>query len=163
MSNLSPLYKTMNSKILFLDFDGVLITHESEPARLPLGLGKNEMRSLKKILAAVNCKIVVTSTFRVGKPIVWFRELFGAYNIEPERVLDSTPVIKDAKRGVEIDAWLKSHTKVRNFVILDDTADLGMHEDRLIRVDFNVGLTSADADKAIKMFGQAWSGRNSHN
>jgi hypothetical protein len=57
-------------------------------------------------------------------------------------------------RGLEIDAWIKQYTEdrepVESFVILDDDKDMEHLMPHLIHTPFEVGLTEADADLAIK-------------
>jgi hypothetical protein len=58
-------------------------------------------------------------------------------------------------RGREIAEWIRQYTEdggsVESFVILDDDADMEELMPYLIKTPFEIGLTEADADKAIEM------------
>jgi hypothetical protein len=76
--------------------------------------------------------------------------IFFLCGVRPAYILDSTPNLGNAKRGVEIAEWLDDHPEVTHFVILDDDQDMEDLMDHLILIDPEVGLTDADADEVIK-------------
>ena len=43
----------------------------------------------------------------------------------------------------------------RVFRLVDDDGDMGALKDRLVRTDFDIGLTEAHADRVLEMFGVA--------
>jgi hypothetical protein len=54
-------------------------------------------------------------------------------------------------RGDEIQEWLDMHAAVDSFVILDDDADMAHWTSRLVKTNYDVGLTDDDVEKAVKM------------
>ena len=56
------------------------------------------------------------------------------------------------ERGIEIEKWLSSYPRdVESFVILDDDSDMVHLTPRLVKTEFDDGLTEAHADQAIEM------------
>lgn len=54
-------------------------------------------------------------------------------------------------RGREIQAWLARNQDVDKFVILDDEEDMIHLKNRYVQTDARVGLSSKDAERAIKL------------
>jgi hypothetical protein len=54
-------------------------------------------------------------------------------------------------RGREIQAYLNNAAGVESFVIIDDDDDMEHLKPHLILTPFEIGLTEADADRAIAM------------
>ena len=160
-------------KVIFLDIDGVLnniqhcnYIHENiAPGHgfgqsweldrgnfndVTLGWDSRNVSALKYILYETNAKIVISSTWRKGRTTKFFRNCFSVYNLNPD-IIGFTPEIFKigTKRGDEVNAWLKRHERdVTNWVCLDDDGDF-YPENNLIQTDLEVGLTWADAERAI--------------
>jgi hypothetical protein len=144
-------------KIIFLDIDGVLNNLES--LRLPRTKLKSSTHSysaahpscieaLNRIITETQARIVVSSTWRgIGLGVLF--EIFHEWGIKAMTV-GYTPLWPiGSERGDEIAEWLSQHPEVTSFVILDDGDDMGQLRHRLVQTDFEVGLTNADADRAI--------------
>jgi hypothetical protein len=71
------------------------------------------------------------------------------------RILGVTPKLVGASRGDEIQAWIQLNKgtkyQAKQFVILDDDTDMGKLKSNLVQTQGHVGLTMADAEKAIAM------------
>lgn len=62
-----------------------------------------------------------------------------------------TPTLISDHRGEEIDLFIEQHN-VKNYVIIDDIDDMLEHQkDHLVLCDDNVGLTTEDIEKVIKI------------
>lgn len=148
-------------KIIFLDIDGVL-NHagctESIYEHDPLCVAQ-----LNRITDVTGAKIVISSTWRLGKKSEWIKERLGITGL----VIGITPYLckKNEKgwedhleRGKEIQAWLdqynqdlKQECKVTEFVIIDDDRDMCELIDRLVQTDYmEGGLTKEIADRVIE-------------
>ena len=152
-------------KIIFLDIDGVLNTDRQVRINNlkqidDIDFDKKAMENLKKIIAQTNAKIVIASTWRIHRKengYLW-KELvrnFEAYHINPDLIVDITPVLdmnmKPEIRELEILSWLKANNNVEKFVILDDQWSMGKLNSQFIRcLSFN-GITSETAKKSIKI------------
>lgn len=143
-------------KVIFLDIDGVLVNRNS--FKLPrLELAEHRLSyhtadpacvfALNRIVIATEARIVVSSVWR-GLGMSRIRDIFKAWEMRAQ-VIGLTGEIRDAIRGDEIKAWLDANSDVQSFVIIDDDNDMGQLKHRLVETDCMVGLTEADADRAI--------------
>lgn len=143
-------------KVIFLDIDGVLVNrtsftlprlkleehalsyHTADPQCIAL---------LNRIVAETGARVVVSSVWR-GLGMKRIKGILKAWNADVQ-IIGLTAEIRDAIRGVEIQAWLDAQTDVESFVILDDDSDMGQLKHRLVETEAMLGLTEADADRAI--------------
>lgn len=135
-------------KVLFLDFDGVLNSHQSAHFwhnKRDQSKWENEMYSswtgtLKEYIAHEFCpiamsnveelvrrvpdlKIVISSSWRVGETIESLREILKPSQLIGSRIIDKTDSFSNI-RGNEIQKWLNEHPEVTHYVILDDDSDM---------------------------------------
>ena len=130
-------------KIVFLDIDGVLNSHNFYCARqsfpnkmfnssddrvksfelreidlVPLGL-------LYQLVIETGSKIVITSTWRLGRNPLYFRLLFYRKGIGfPEHtIIGKTDTLHAHTRGHEIEKWISDNNFTGRYVILDDDSD----------------------------------------
>lgn len=143
-------------KVIFLDIDGVLVNrtsftlprlkleghtlsyHTADPSCIAL---------LNRIVAETEARIVVSSVWR-GLGMQRIKDIFKAWDADVQ-IVGLTAEIRDAIRGVEIQAWLDAQADVESFVILDDDSDMDELKHRLVETEAMLGLTPADADRAI--------------
>jgi len=116
--------------------------------------------ALNRITDATGASIVVSSSWRIGTPVIELRELLSRWGVTG-KVIDRTPIIETKRghifvgvtRGKEICKWLEKYQQIRgeveSFVILDDDSDMDELCDRHVKTTFEAGLTEADANKAI--------------
>jgi hypothetical protein len=143
--------------ILFLDIDGVLNSTEwmkrsanrgglwdIDPATIP---------RLQRIVDVTDCKIIVSSSWRIGRSVTELREiLLKAGMRSPCPVRGKTPWL-DGKRGDEIRDWLRTNGEIDRYVCLDDDDDF--HPDQpLVQTNVEVGLTDYDAQRCIEALRQ---------
>ena len=103
--------------------------------------------------------IVITSSWRESWSLRENAEFLERDGVLPSRVVGKTPTLGQ-ERGLEIEAWLRSAPyAVASFVILDDRDDMAMHRGRLVQVSPLVGLSSAQAKRAIELLAIPWRGR----
>lgn len=146
--------------ILFMDIDGVLLPgnflwkHGDDRSALdPICV-----RNLYKIVKETGCKIVVSSTWRLGglDRIVdaIHYAMIGRKEDADEicsAIIGSTPFC-NTQRGLEIQQWLDDNDFEGKFVILDDDSDMVHLMDRLVKTDFVTGLTDEKTEKVIELF-----------
>lgn len=65
------------------------------------------------------------------------------------RLYGFTPELPSCHRGMEIDCWLKEHSEVGDFVILDDRADIEPNKDHWVQTVMRRGLGVEEAESAI--------------
>ena len=150
-------------KIIFLDIDGVLNNEDTFVRRRAeyeanraayleklkdrkfsddSEIDRNLIQELNKIIRATGAKIVVSSSWRIGRTVEELRDLLKR-NGCIGKVIDKTGRNSHGIRGLEIQDWIDSHKKyhIDNFIILDDDADMEHLYPFLIKHNFRHGLT----------------------
>lgn len=130
-------------KIIFLDIDGVLNKSDKD------SIDQELLSILKTIIKETNAKIVLSSTRRLykdSKAIV--KKTLGKKDI---KILSCTPKVGDSKnRSLEIKEWLKKHSNIKNYAIIDNRKDAGFYmQDNFFKTDPKVGLTYEIAEKIV--------------
>lgn len=143
-------------KVVFLDVDGVLNSDDwawdlfnkygvqvyrenilYEPALL----------QLRRIINETDAKIVISSSWR--KIPSAYNDLKMWLNKYGMAIYDKTPYVGKT-RGHDISAWLKKHSGIDEYVILDDDSDMDDQFDHFVMTNYFVGLTKENADECIK-------------
>lgn len=146
-------------QLIFLDIDGVLnnqIHLVPSNKHEDLEFDPSAIMNLKLVLTETKAKIVISSTWRLGRSIDELNELFKHYEIN-DVIIGKTPVLERTtygERGLEIQSWIDNNRdkyKIGSFIIIDDDNDMNHLIDRLIYVDRYYGLREVDARKAIEM------------
>lgn len=141
-------------RVLFLDIDGVLNSVAGWRRDFPTSVyyfTEECVKEFSRVLAEIpDLKIVVSSAWRVGRPVSQLKTILKDAQIEEERILDKT-ANNGETRGEEINAWLSEHPQVTKFCVVDDcTFDFG--ESLLphtVKTNPEKGLTKEDADAII--------------
>src|ERR1700722_9897618 len=152
----------MKRNVIFLDFDGVLVTEKSYYQGSRRGYVLNPerhavdttaVRNLNSIVAATNAQIVISSAWRMCRDKDELLVLLRQWSIQGE-FIGTTPIMLSGSRGQEIAVWIKRNQKsIQNYVILDDDPRTAPVKHRHVQTREKVGLTAADAAKAIAMLG----------
>ena len=154
----------MFDKVIFLDFDGVLITRRSRRRWLKL---KNRpmlffkrgcVSALKAIVKDTGAKIVVSSTWR--RCLDWPRPVFLSFAavgwVDPpiiDRTPSPLPYTDSDMRGTDIAFWLACNP-VSRFLILDDNDDMLPNQmDFFVKISGKDGLTRLYYDKCVSILG----------
>lgn len=136
-------------KILFLDIDGVLNSHQSMTfwykhrdmnkwqnelygewkgtlaQYLALDFDPIALSNLEELLKRVpDLKIVVSSTWRLGRSIDELREIFLPFRTISRAIISKTGRDYDRIRGNEIQEWLDKHPEIEKYAIVDDDSDM---------------------------------------
>jgi hypothetical protein len=128
-------------KVMFLDIDGVLNSVDTAVAfhslKTEIDYRINEQRLdpvsiglLKALCDKTDAKIVISSTWRMGRTLQDFINIFASYGWKDFPVIDKTPIgyhlfeIGSRTRGHEIQHWLSEHPEVTKYLIIDDDSDM---------------------------------------
>lgn len=144
-------------KVIFLDVDGVL--NSDKTSRRTAGgytfVGSRQMKNLRRIIEETGAKVVLSSDWRYDRDdpkwngdFLELKEELLRYGIS---LYGFTPELRSAHRGAEIDAWLKDHDEVENFVILDDRLDIEPNKDHWVRTVMSRGLGIEETEEAIRV------------
>jgi hypothetical protein len=156
-------------KVVFLDIDGVLNSHEYVRSDRPrskerggvMGIDPLAVSRLNRLLRATGAVVVVSSTWRKKRSRVELQGVLDARGFQGT-VHGKTPDLSGRspgatlylapQRGEEIRHWLEHDgAEVEAFVVLDDDGDMDAVRGRFIQTEFETGLTDADVDRAIAM------------
>lgn len=137
--------------ILFLDIDGVLNRCDGS------GLNTDKVALLKEISDATNCRIVLSSSWRLNERqanrVLDMLHSIGSplWAITPDLSVKSGVLFRAQKRWREIGLWrLTANIDSDNtYVILDDEADMGPLSHLHVRTDSHTGLTPELAREII--------------
>lgn len=137
--------------VLFLDIDGVLNTTRTfiyvNQNNLPINtLDPVACSLLRYIQQETNCKIVISSTWRILSSLEEISQAIGI------GVKDKTPEIPSRHRGSEIDIWMKENYYPPKYAILDDDSDmLESQIEHFVKTEFNDGLLWKHVEKIIRL------------
>lgn len=142
-------------KVIFLDFDGVVINMEA--CRNDNKPDKINIDSLNTLIERSKAKIVISSSWRIGG-LSYASGMLKTWGIKGE-VIGCTPYlpyIENETRGTEIQQWLDAGRElleepVESFVILDDDSDMGNLLPFLVRSTFEKGFLPEHVDKAMEI------------
>ena len=130
--------------IIFLDWDGVMKVADNEPVR------PEAIKNFNYIIEFTGAKVVIASMRRfLG--VDYFKKKFKESGIKGE-IIDELSILPIETRGQKVADFLNAR-RYRNasFVIIDDhsryTESQKVH--KLVKVDSRIGLTQANADRAI--------------
>ena len=169
-------------KIIFLDIDGVLNSEKWYKERFDKKLYPNlegyplcefdplAIEKLNLLTDKTNAKIVISSTWRMGRTIDELKKLFEEVGIKGE-IIGITPDLTfndghGVDRGNEIKRWIDINCKrwynkmfgeddsekfnLESYVILDDNSDMLLEQkDNFVRISWSDGLTALHTRKAI--------------
>mgnify|MGYP005808591607 CR=1 FL=1 len=161
-------------KIIFLDIDGVLNNLEhcnwihtnvkkgggfgqhweldrGNFDEITVGWDRRNIDAFMHIVDTTNAKVVISSTWRTGRTVKFFKDCFRTYLNRTPDIINFTDEFSRF-RGDEINQYLKHHNYIDSWVCLDDDSDF-YPENNLVQTDIQVGLTMDDAKKAIKILG----------
>lgn len=151
----------MNRPVVFLDFDGVLNTEqyqarlavEGKPTKDAWGhlFDPRAVANLRRILDATDAGIVISSSWRYVHRLGSLRMMWEMRDL-PGEILDTLPCgAQYISRGEDIEIWLNRNDHP-DYVIIDDLNDFfPTQHDRYVETNPIVGITKADAIKAIEI------------
>lgn len=149
------------SRILFLDFDGVL-NHSRTKERYRrngqsggaiIGFDPRNVAVLNQFLEPARVKIVVTSSWRWNHTLDELRAVLKTAGVKGE-VLDKTATTSPGSRGQEIQAWITRHGPVEAFVIIDDSADMAHLLPKLVLTSMETGMREKHVPMALKILAE---------
>lgn len=146
----------MKQNIVFLDFDGVIVTSSTKYTEAD----PRCVICLNEILESANAAVVISSSWRIGRSTEQLDKILSEWGVQYTKILGVTPILRTqhgsvclaATRGEEIACWLKVNKQHWfNFVILDDDGDMGPVAHKLVRTEFDIGLQPKHVKRALAL------------
>lgn len=168
-------------KVIFLDFDGVLnnqgsFIKETRKRKNFAKANNTDEATACSLLGQVNhsldetnasnfqyilekhpdAKIVISSTWRLHFTLEQLEEKLMSYGVDAKgRIVGKTPRLlrgfNSAPRYSEIQEYLREHSEITNYVILDDEEMYYVYKDRQALTHWWTGLCFSHAKKAIDL------------
>jgi len=122
-------------KVIFLDIDGVLnCSKTSNPRNFPYIVDDQLLARLRNLLRRTGASVVLSSTWRYDPAGLFAAKHYGI------PFVDVTPDIPGEPRCKEILEWLRTHSDVTRYAVLDDDDD-ELDELPLFQPSRHTGLT----------------------
>lgn len=145
--------------VLFLDFDGVLNSHESCARNKNIGIHQEHVAVLNQIVEQAEPLIIISSSWRLGYSLAALTDLLLEAGLcrrvdghTPKRVPGDFFQVRSS-RTAEIGAWLEQNGKPPAFCILDDDAITDELAAYHVRTTMQHGLVEAHVPMALKLLG----------
>ncbi len=149
-------------KVIFLDFDGVLNSRNWMEANMEAitnqtlctltDVDATAVKRVNEIIQQTGAVVVVSSTWRLLRPVSVLREVLGRAGFEGV-VFGTTPRLS-GERGHEIADWLNTHGPVEGYVIIDDSSDMVHLMHKLVQTSWEAGLEDLHIPLAVEMLNQ---------
>jgi len=142
----------MNTKIIFLDLDWTIFGEDSKPM-------KDSIYCLNELIRLTDAKIVITSSWRIGKNLNQLvAQLSCTHTFPSVHVVGMTDVIYhnelEIPRGAEIEIYLNEHPEIEKYVILDDELiPMLSQADHFVQVNPKIGLSGEGFREALRILG----------
>lgn len=144
-NNRSNYYSGELNNIVFLDFDGVLnldINNYTDNFDC-----KIQMQNLNKFCIEQNFKIVVSSSWRKYSN---YKEILYKSGLNPNILILGATKIFEKDRETEIIDYLKNHTNIYKFIILDD-GDFNELSKFQVKTVFSKGFDNCKYQEALNL------------
>jgi len=139
-------------KYLFLDIDGVLNCRDdfkkSEESCYVLCRKKIEI--LNRIVFETNCKVVLSSAWRIGSGYEETKKLLKDHGAK-FKLIGRTG--NNDTRGNEIGDWMQENRVLDDQIAIidDDVRDMGNLMHRTVKTSFDTGITEEHANQIIEL------------
>ena len=140
---------SVNNKLIFLDIDGVLNSHQHCKEHPEVGIDLDNPHSqvlFKYLRDNPGVDVCISSTWRkFSSHMFYLKDLFKR-NGCGRRIIGKTPVLeRGATRGEEIKSWMDSNPinhryQYQYYCVLDDELDIKPHNYRFVYVNARFGL-----------------------
>ena len=132
--------------VVFLDFDGVLHPANCRAAQLFSNLPRRQ----RALTEYPEVRIVVSSSWRQGRTLLWLRERLGGFGARVVGVTPTLPYQRDwPHRGFECTRWIAENAPHVPWLAIDDEPHLFSSNHRVVGCDPSLGFTD-EASKEIQ-------------
>ena len=160
------------TKIIFLDFDGVLLTdQDAQDQSDNNGLTRDNylekvvfnqdcINNLNALLLASDAEIVLSTSWALGHSISDLSHCLMRNGIDPGRLFEyddpgdrgyMTPRKMSSGRSTEIGWWLEEHPEIERWVAIDDDASILHLKTNIVRTNPRLGFDRAALSRATSI------------
>ncbi len=112
--------------IIFLDIDGVLVNREVVNERYKFYAPA--VAALNSFCAVPECRIVVSSAWRIGRSVEELNKLFADNNVAINVIGKTASTKINGQRGEEILDWIEAFSYAGPYIVIDDEDfDIALH------------------------------------
>lgn len=140
-------------KVVFLDIDGVLVDRAWIVHHRAMTMNPTRVAQLQRVLDETGAALCISSVWRSWMGIT-VKQLRAAGLRRFVVVGRTRRHGRTTDRTLEILWWLSEHPEVSDWVAIDDE-HLWLGGERFVQTWFSIGLTAADADRAIEILGRS--------
>lgn len=147
----------MESKVIFLDIDGVLnsaLSLYAGECEKTWNINKTILKAYKKFVEKHSIKTVVSSTWREkanGNLFEMEKIILNDSNIHLK--IDGMTDVLNKSKGIEIDKYIKDND-IKNYAIIDDGKGFLEYQlTKLVQTDISLGMTLYDIKKLAEVLG----------
>ena len=155
--------------IIFLDFDGVLLTDANAARQSGEGLSHQNYLSrvefdsacvgfFNKLLNVSGAEIVLSTSWASGNSFSTVANCLMRNGIDPTHIWEyddpstrewMTPRTRDDNRAGEIRTWLREHPQVTAWCAIDDRQEIASLGPSAVVTDPTVGFSAGDLSRAL--------------
>jgi hypothetical protein len=156
------------TKIVFLDFDGVLLPDPDARTQAERGLTQSNyltkvlfnptcVANLNSLLHATHAEIVLSTSWASGHSLSELSNCLLRNGIDPTAIFEyddpgegnwMTPRATTFNRGEEIQHWLEQHPEISTWVALDDNPSILYLKTNYVRTHPSRGFDKSSLNKA---------------
>ena len=144
-------------KVIFLDFDGVIVTDRSISTLKHSGstpFDRVAVVNLNTLIASTGAQVVISSSWRTDRSLN-MKQVLDQAGVRCT-IIGQTPVL--GRRGYEIGCWLDAHPEgIEKFAILDDAIDdilCGRFAEQLVPTRMQTGFDHLALLRALNILGR---------
>ena len=161
------------SKVIFLDFDGVLLTDRAAQQQTNRGLTvQNYLQTvvfdshcvsrLNQLIEHTDAQLVLSTSWADGHSFSSLANCLMRNGIDPGHIWEyddpsqaawMTPRTGSSNRAREITSWLDAHPEITDWCAIDDRSEIDQLGARAVKTDPTKGFDSAALSQAVKILG----------
>ncbi len=156
------------TKIVFLDFDGVLLPDPDARAQAEKGLTQSNylatvvfnplcVANLLSLVKSQHCEIVLSTSWAAGNSMSQLSNCLMRNGIDPTLIFEyddpgeknyMTP--RDSTiRGEQIQSWLREHPEITQWVAIDDDSTVLLLKQNFVRTNPSLGFDKVALQKSL--------------
>jgi hypothetical protein len=159
------------SKVIFLDFDGVLLTDDQTQQQVNRSLTTQNylktvsfdptaVANVNRLIESTGAQLVLSTSWADGNSFSSLANCLMRNRIDPGNIWEyddpsqgswMTPRSSNSNRAQEIATWLESHPEVSDWCAIDDRSEIDQLGSRAVKTDPRKGFDNSALAQALKI------------